>query len=701
MQSQKPKSTQLNTLRKRAEEFVNKNSSAVKKVIPKDIQNLIEDLRIHQVELEIQNEELQRAQMELEAARNRYSDLYEFAPAGYITVSEQGLILEANVTSSTLLGVEKSLMIGKPFTGFITSDTQDVFYFHRKKLFKTKSKQICELKLEKKDGTQFYSQLESIVLQDSNSNSDRCRIIISDITEQVQTIQELQESENKYRLLVNTIPSIVFRGYKDWSVDFFDEKIESLTGYDVDEFNSGRMRWIDIIVDEDIKSAKEVFIRALKTDKSYVREYRIKSKTGELRWIQERGRIVCNTEGAIEYVSGVFFDITERKQAKKERKELEMQLHQAQKMEAIGMLAGGIAHEFNNILGIVIGNAEVAVDDVPDGSLARECLDEIRSASLRASDVVQQILSFARKDLIEQEPVQVTPIIKDCLRLLRHSIPRTIEISQDILCAFDTVLANPTQISQVIMNLCTNAAQAMVEYGGVLKVTLKNVEFENQDEELDVEPGCYLALTVSDTGQGIEPEIANRIFEPYFTTKEIGKGTGMGLSVVHGIVKSCHGKITVQSEAGKETVFQVLLPVIEAEIQLKVEEPGTLPTGTERILFVDDEPSLVKVARRILEGLGYEVETNTNPVEALALFRSGPHRFDLMITDMAMPQMSGQRLAKEILDIRPDMPIILCTGFSEKISEANVVELNIKAFVIKPFVTHNFALTIRKVLDEK
>ena len=474
MQRQDSKLTRLNTLRKRAEKLVNKNPSAVKKIPSRDIQHLIEDLRIYQVELEIQNEELQRAQTELEAARNRYSDLYEFAPVGYMTVSEQGLILEANVTSSAMLGAEKNVMIGKPFSQFITSDTQDVFYFHRKKLFETKSKQICELKLEKKDGTRFYAQLESIVLQDRDSNSDRYRIIISDITERVQTIQALQESENRYRLLVNTIPSIVFRGYKDWSVDFFDEKIKSLTGYDGDEFNSGKMKWIDIIVEEDIKSVNEIFVRALKTDKTYDREYRIKSKTGKLHWIHERGNIFCNTEGAIEYVSGVFFDITERKQAKEERRELEMQLHQAQKMEAVGMLAGGIAHEFNNILGVIIGNAEVAVDEVPDTSLAKECLDEIRSASLRASDVVQQILSFARKDQIEWEPVNLTPIIKDCLRLLRSSIPRTIEISQDISCAFDTVFADPTQISQVVMNLCTNAAQAMDEHGGKVKVTLKN-----------------------------------------------------------------------------------------------------------------------------------------------------------------------------------------------------------------------------------
>ncbi len=638
---------------------------------------------------------------------------------------------------------------------------------------------------------------------------------LTHIIERKQTDEALRESEEKYRLLVKNIPSIVYKGYKDWSVDFFDEKIESLTGYDVDEFNSRRMKWIDIIVEEDLEAARGIFIQALKTDKSYIREYRIISKTGDINWTQERGQIVCDNKGEIEYVNGIFFDITDRKQMQEERNrlavaieqasesvfitdrhatiqyvnpafervtgysrkdaigqnprilksgkqdalffkqmwdtlarghawkghfinrkkdgslyeadatispildksgnithfvfikrdvtreiELEKQLIQAQKMESIGTLAGGIAHEFNNILTIIIGNAEVALDDVPD-SLAKKCLDEIRTASLRASEVVRQILSFARKSLAEQNPIQISPIIKDSLSLLRASMPTTIEISQDISCEFDTVLADSTQMSQVIMNLCTNAAHAMDEHGGVLKVILKNVELENQDAGLNLKSGRYVKLTVSDTGHGIKPEIIDRIFDPYFTTKEIGKGTGMGLSMVHGIVKSYDGTITVTSEPGKGTVFEVLLPVFEAETEPKDKKPEALPTSTERILFVDDEQSLVKVARRILERLGYEVETKINPVEALELFRSRPDRFDLVITDMTMPQMTGKRLVKEILNIRADMPIILCTGYHEKISEEKAMELGIKAFVTKPFVTHDFALTVRKVLDKK
>jgi len=667
-----------------------------------------------------------------------------------------------------------------------------------------------------KDGRERQIEWYDKTLKDADGNVVGLLAIGQEITERMLAEEDLWESEEKYRLLVKNIPSIVYKGYKDWSVDFFDEKIESLTGYDVDEFNSRRMKWIDIIVEEDIEAARGIFIQALKTDKSYLREYRIISKTGDINWIQERGQIICDNKGEIEYVNGTFFDITDSKQMQEERNrlavaieqaaesvfitdrngtiqyvnpsfervtgysrkdaigqnprilksgkhdasfyaemwdtltrgiawhgrlinkkkggsfyeadatispvsdesgkitnfvsikrditheiELEKRLIHAQKMESIGTLAGGIAHEFNNMLSIILGNAELAVDDVPDRSLAKECLDEIRSASLRASDVVRQILGFARKDVTEREPVQITPIIKNSLRLLRASIPTTIEISQDISCKFDTVLADSTKISQVLMNLCTNAAHAMSEHGGVLKVTLKNVEFENHDEELDVKAGRYVKLTVSDTGHGIEPTIADRIFDPYFTTKEVGKGTGMGLSVVHGIVKSCHGIITVHSEAGKGTVFQVLLPVIEGETELKVEKPDSLPTGTERILFVDDEPSLVKVARRTLERLGYEVETKINPIEALELFRSRPDRFDLVITDMTMPKMTGQKLVKEILNIRSDMPIILCTGYSEKISEEKAGELGINALVFKPFVARDFTLTVRKLLDAK
>jgi len=501
----------------------------------------------------------------------------------------------------------------------------------------------------------------------------------------------LRESEKKYRSLLETTSEGFWLINSDLKTVEVNQSLCEMLGYRQEEM-IGKTPF-DFVDDDN----RKIFIeQTSKISDTTHRTYKItlKKKNGQNLHTIFNAITLRDESDKVKASFAFITNITHEV-------ELEKQLLHARKMESIGTLAGGIAHEFNNILSIIIPNAELAIDNVPDRSLAKECLNEIRSASLRAMEVVQQILGFARRSIAKREPVRISPIIKDSLKLIRASISATISISQEISCEFDTVLADPTQISQVVMNLCSNAAHAMREHGGALKVTLKNIELEKQDAVSELEPGCYVALTVSDTGHGIPPEIIGRIFDPYFTAKELGEGTGMGLSLVHGIVKSCHGIITVNSEPEKGTVFEMLLPVIEGETEPKVEKPDISPTGTERILFVDDEPSLVKVARSILKRLGYEVETKINSVEALELFCSGPDRFDLVITDMNMPQMSGQRLVREILNIRPDMPIILCTGFSEKISEKNVEEFDIKAFVIKPFSTHNLARAVRKVLDKK
>jgi len=550
---------------------------------------------------------------------------------------------------------------------------------------------IRTLEIEKicKDGSPLWIEVTVKFIRNPTGQAVGILGISRDITNRKQGHELLRKSENKYRKIFENIQDVYFETSLDGTILEFSPSIESISHYTRKELIGKSV--YDVYTHPE---QREELLRLL-LDKGKINdfEFSLTDKYGSQHLCTINAVLIKDEQDNPIKLIGSFRDISEKKQ-------LEDQLRHAHKMEAIGILAGGIAHEFNNILAIIIPNTELAEDDVPDRSLARECLDEIRSAALRASEVVQQILSFARKSLTERKPVQITPIIKDCLRLLRASIPATIEISQEISCGFDTVLADPTQISQVIMNLCTNAAQAMNEHAGVLKVTLKNVDFENQDEKLDVKPGCYVALTVSDTGDGIKPEIIDRIFDPYFTTKEVGKGTGMGLAVIHGIVKNLDGTISVTSDPGKRSVFEVLLPVIEAETQQKAKEPEALPTGNEKILFIDDEKSIVKIVQRILERLGYQVETKTNPVEALELFRSGPDQFDLVITDMTMPKMTGENLAKEILNIRSDMPIILCTGFREKISEEKVRELGMSALVFKPFAPPKFALTVRKVLDE-
>jgi PAS domain S-box-containing protein len=402
---------------------------------------------------------------------------------------------------------------------------------------------------------------------------------------------------------------------------------------------------------------------------------------------------LLNERGEMYAALGVSIDISEQKG-------LEVQLRQAHKIESIGTLAGGIAHDINNILGIILGNAELAMDDVPEWNPARLNLEEVRTASLRAKDVVRQLLSFARKTKLEKKPTNIIPIIKESLKLLRSSIPTSIEIRQNIPKDIDTILADPSQINQVLINLCTNADHAMPGEG-VIKVTLKNIKIDEDTtaQYPELNPGCYVNLIVSDMGHGISQEDIDRIFDPYFTTKEIGKGTGMGLAVVHGIVKGHNGLITVESELGKGTTFNIYFPVIGENAIVETETFEELPTGSERILFIDDEESLVKMGHQRLERLGYKVEATIRPIEALELFRSQPDHFDLVITDLTMPKMTGDKLVKEILNIRSDIPIILCTGFSDKIDEKKAKAIGAADYIEKPLDKRDFALIVRKVLD--
>lgn len=381
--------------------------------------------------------------------------------------------------------------------------------------------------------------------------------------------------------------------------------------------------------------------------------------------------------------------------------DLEMQLRQVQKMEAIGTLAGGIAHDFNNILAAIMGYAEMALYDVPEGTQGRRNLEQALKAGYRGKDLVKQIITFSRRSEQERRPMLVSPVIKEILKLLRASLPTTIEIRPRIEAQAGMVLAEPTQIHQVLMNLCSNAAYAMREKGGVLEIRLAEVHTSSDDATLHpgLNPGPYVKLVVSDTGDGMDRTTMERIFEPFFTTKKPGEGTGMGLAVVHGIVKSYEGAIVVESDPGKGTTFEVFLPRIEGDFLPEADADIPIPTGSERILFVDDEEDLVDMVQQMLKRLGYTVVAKTNSIEALEVFKAQPDRFSLVITDQTMPQMTGAGLAKELMSIRPDIPIILCTGFSEVINAEKARTLGIREFLMKPFAPREMAEVIRHVLD--
>jgi PAS domain S-box-containing protein len=401
------------------------------------------------------------------------------------------------------------------------------------------------------------------------------------------------------------------------------------------------------------------------------------------------------TEGRLD-APGYLINIRDITQINK----LEVQLRQAAKLEAIGTLAGGIAHDFNNILSAIIGYTELTLRQTPENQTVANNMEEVLKAADRAQSLIAQILTFSRQDEQAFQAVQLGSIVKEALKLLKASLPSTIEMNLKIE-SDQAIMADPTQIHQVIMNICTNAGHAMLQTGGMMTVQLSSEQMHAQELEghPDLKPGHYLKLTVSDTGIGMSQEVRERIFEPFFTTKAKGKGTGLGLSVVHGIVRSHGGDITVYSEPGQGSVFNILFPAIEQKIKEPEKVGKLIPKGDETILLVDDEQVLVDIGKMSLEALGYKVVGETISPRALEIFSNNPNSFDIVITDMTMPKMTGEELSKRIRQINQKTPIIICTGFSSMLNEKKLADMGANGLLAKPVKTRDLALMIRSMLD--
>jgi PAS domain S-box-containing protein len=507
--------------------------------------------------------------------------------------------------------------------------------------------------------------------------------------------EALLESEKRYRCLFenNHVVMLLIDPENGDIIDGNPAAVE-FYGWSREELTSKKIFEINTLKPEEIKAEMQAVI---------------KEKRAQFLFRHRRAdQTICDVEvysGPIEMggrslLYSIVYDITQRIQYQKEKEKLQAKLIQAQKMEAVGQLAGGIAHDFNNILSSIIGFTELALEDVDKGTNLEDSLQEVYAGGKRAKDLVKQILAFARQSDEEVKPIQVGAIVREALKFIRSSIPTSIEIKHHIE-SDSLVMGNATQVHQILMNLCTNAAHAMEDAGGVLAVSLKDTAVDccANGKAPGLTYGNYIELAVSDTGVGILPDLLVSIFEPYFTTKDPGEGTGMGLAVVHGIVESYGGKIFVDSVIGRGTTFTVYLPITGARKKYRPYEPEKLPAGAERILFVDDEAPIVKMASQVLERLGYSVTTRTSSVEALKLFCAKPDDFDLVISDMSMPNMSGDILAAELMNIRRDIPVVLCTGYSKKISDKRAAEIGIKAFAYKPIIKSDLAKTVRKVLD--
>ena len=527
-------------------------------------------------------------------------------------------------------------------------------------------------------------------LRDEKGSAVGAVIAMHDITERKQAELALRESEEQYRLLVENANDAIFIT-QDGVIIFPNPKTTEITGYSTSELS--KISFDKIIHPEDRELVVERHLRRLKGENPPANySFRIINKAGNELWVQLNAALISWEDRPA--TINIVRDITEQIK-------LEERLRQSQKMEAIGNLAGGIAHEFNNVLGIILGNAELAMDDVPYWNTARESLKEIRKASFRAKDVIRQILSFARKTMTALKPIEINTVVKESLKLIRVSIPAMVDIQSNIPSGPSMILGDSTEIHQIVINLCTNAAHAMKASGGTLEVSISEVTLDEGTASRyeDLSPGDFVKLTVRDTGEGITPDVLEKAFEPYFTTKEFGAGSGMGLAVVYGIVKKCKGAIDIESTVGEGTNVTVLFPKIEEQAPSEEKNEDALPVGSERILLVDDDPSIVSMIRQMLERMGYTVTEMTDSISALDRFKSTPNDFDLVITDMAMPNMSGDQLAAKLINVRKEIPILLYTGHSDTIDEKKAKEIGIKGFAMKPLDKGKLARAVREALD--
>lgn len=511
----------------------------------------------------------------------------------------------------------------------------------------------------------------------------------------------LKKSEMQYRLLVENQTDLVVKVDPEGQFMFvspsycrtFDKKEEDLLG----------KKFMPLVHEEDRASTAEEIEKLFTPPHTAYMEQRAMTKDG-WRWLAWADMAVLDDNGNVTEIIGVGRDITEQKKAEEERNQLQAQLHLSQKTEAIGTLAGGIAHDFNNILASIMGYTQLLKLKTPKTSDLNMYLDPILHGSNRAKELVQQILTFSRKESFTTYPIDPVPAVTEALRLLRSTLPTTVEIRAQIDSDCGAVLANSTGLHQILINLCTNAVHAMVDEKGIITVKLHRVLLEAFDikEKPGISEGAFIELLIGDTGCGIDPLILSRIFDPYFSTKEVGRGSGLGLSIVHGIIKDFGGFIHVESEPNKGTLFHVYLPISNQKPFSTALEPMALemlPRGSERILVVDDEELIASMYKKTLEALGYAVTAMSNSKQALDTYHASPDSFDIILTDQTMPDLTGIELANEIFKIRPETPIILCTGHNAMISENEARELGIDTFLTKPVDIKILATTIRKILD--
>ncbi len=670
--------------------------------------------------------ERKKAEQALRESEAKSNALVKYAPTGIYELDYRtGRFLSVNDAMCQILGYTREELFVMGAMLLLDEKSRELFASRiKRQLAGEKIEESVEYRVRKKDGSVIDAIL-NVSFNPAGGDPNRALVVAYDITERKRGEEALRESEQRFRQLAAA--SFEGIGISDGGVVIdANAQLAAMLGCDLDELIGRPVS--DFIVPESLGLVMD----HINSGSTEAYEHLSRRKDGSIFPTEAQGRTIP-WKGRMARVTALR-DITERKRAEEElrkafnqmeikvqertadlvranqelqgemarRERAEAQMRQAQKLESIGTLTGGIAHDFNNILQTIGINADLALFDLPGGSSVRNNLDLIRQSALRGKDLVSQMLLFSRKSAKKPAVMTLTPLIKETFKLLRSSIPATIQMNLHLKTELDAVYADPSQVQQVIMNLCTNAAYAMRGTTGSINLSLRDITFGSEDlPEGDMHPGDYLMLSVEDSGCGMDEEVRKRIFEPFFTTKPAGEGTGLGLSVAYGIVKSHRGSITVYSEPGKGTIFKVCLPKAGTGVSAKVKTLEPIPRGNERILFVDDEEIIVHSVRNMLEHLGYQVTALMDSQEALNLFSANPSQFDLVITDQTMPFMTGEDLGRELMRIRSDIPVILCTGYSDLVSSEEAMKKGFRDFIMKPFTVREGAELVRRVLDPK
>lgn len=630
----------------------------------------------------------------LKKSEARFKALFDEAPIGYHELDKKGNITNVNKTEAEMLGYTKEEMIGQPVWKFAATPKAKE-RVQKKLKGQNLSKPGFETIYRKKNGRTIPVIIHDRLIKDENGKIIGIYSTIQDNTEWKKMQKRMAESELRFRSLVESATDAIVLADARGRVILWNNAATKIFGFTAEEMKG---QSIEKLMPEDVRKVHDTYLKRIREGG----EPRIAGKTVELKAHRKDGsEFPAEFSLSIwevlrkKYFTAIIRDISERKT-------LEKQLRQSQKMEAIGTLAGGIAHDFNNILGAIMGYTELSLDDVAPDSITHSNLSKVLTASNRAKDLVKQILTYSRMEEHDIVPVRIQDAVTESLGLLRATIPASIKLNTLLEAKKATVLADPSQVHQILMNLTANASQAIGDKSGTITISVKEVEISpGSNGHPSFLSGRFVELKVADTGCGMSQNIIDRIFDPFFTTKEVGQGTGLGLSVIKGLVDKMNGHITVTSEVGKGTVFTILLPLLENNPLKETFEQKDIPGGNESILYVDDESDLVEIGRHKLESLGYAVTGMTDSKRALELFKSDVTQFDMVITDQAMPRLTGKELSEAILKIRPDIPIIMCTGYSDTVDEAVAKEIGIRRFFYKPVNAKDLARAVREVFEEQ